>query len=216
MFICVLALITLETGALSLGCWLLISRTSFQIICKFHHPLVICRLSTRYVMLFHPDISDFFSEHANQDCTAYLSLADTYCKICGRQINNSSLNSLFDFCSGMLKHQTLVLVTFLSRNTFTQTVMIFFNFFYFHFTSVPCDYSIIYHSNTPQGQVFWFCIAWLEQFSGLHWVSFDLLSDWSRNSCHLLNQSDAKLKPITTWLPAFSSILIFLWVLIGS
>ena len=134
MFICVLALITLETGALSLGCWLLISRTSFQIICKFHHPLVICRLFTRYVMLFHPDISDFFSKHANQDCTAYLSLADT-CKICGRQINNSSLNSLVDFCSGMLKHQTLVLVTFLSRNTLTQTVMMFLQFclLSFHF-----------------------------------------------------------------------------------
>lgn len=136
-FICVLALIMLETGALSLGCWLLISRTSFQIICKFHHPLVICRLFTRYVMLFHPDISDFFLEHANQDCTAYLSLADTYCKICGRQINNSSLNSLVDFCSGMLKHQTLVLVTFLSRNTLTQTVMIFLQFFLLSFHFCP-------------------------------------------------------------------------------
>ena len=33
------------------------------------------------------------------------------------------------------------------------------------------------------------------------------LHDWSRNSRHSLNQSDLKLKPITTWSPAFSRAL---------
>ena len=40
------------------------------------------------------------------------------------------------------------------------------------------------------------------------------------NSLHSLNQSDAKLKPITTWSPAFSRALgilvVLLWVLTGS
>ena len=33
---------------------------------------------------------------------------------------------------------------------------------------------------------------------------FTLLCDWSRKLAPLFNQSDAKLKPNTTWMPAFS------------
>ena len=40
------------------------------------------------------------------------------------------------------------------------------------------------------------------------------------NTHHYLNQSDEKFKPITTWLPALShalgSLVVLLWVLIGS
>ena len=40
------------------------------------------------------------------------------------------------------------------------------------------------------------------------------------NSRHSLNQSAAKLKPTTTWLPAFSralgNLFILSWILIGS
>ena len=53
-------------------------------------------------------------------------------------------------------------------------------------------------------------------------IGFALLCSVSglENSRHLLSQSDTKLKPITTWLHAFTSIshwlpLIFSFVLIG-
>ena len=49
---------------------------------------------------------------------------------------------------------------------------------------------------------------------------FSSLCDWSRKLAPLFNQSDAKLKPNTTWMPAFSrassSLVSFARVLIGS